>query len=94
MSYRQLVAESRDVFPVAVDWLVHVVMMDRQWIHDVTPLLQGMRERNVSKSALSSGEYPGSVWMRAYKEGWHDDLAEAARHAGDPRWEVLCFAVP
>jgi len=78
---------------VGTDWLDGPVLLSQAWAREVAPLVLALRKRGASKRELLEGAGPW-LWERALAEGWDDELRQAERLTGDPRWEVIVVAAP
>jgi len=85
----QLVAQSDWNFYIATDWLevpIQVNLQSAAWMRDPA---RGLREHQVTKTELRTGEYNLRTWRRAMGEGWRGLMTEARPLAKNPLWEVI-----
>ena len=85
---------SRHRIVVATDWVDAPVTINASFRDEVAPLLLRLRSHAYPKVALIAGEVDIGWQVKAARDGWADDLSAVRRYAGDPRWEVLAYAVP
>jgi len=86
------VATSRATIPVLTDWTDRPVMLRRADWETYAPLVVTLRAKGVSKQALMTGDYTANQWAKAIRDDYADALRQAQQYAGDPRWEIVCYA--
>jgi len=86
------VNEGRMTYRVAVDWLDKPVLLQSAYVADHAPVIEGLRDAEVTKDSLRSGSWSMRDYRRAREAELDAEYDIACHEAGKPEWEVLVNA--
>jgi len=86
----QYVNYSQENYIVLTDFVGNV-LINLNMAKKMSKLIEFLRERKVSKTQLTTGNYTMFIYKKAINEGWDKKIEETKKYIREPLWEVLCY---
>jgi len=86
----QYVNYSQENYYILTDF-VDIVFVNLKIAWRMNKLIEFLRERKVSKTQLTTGDYTMFIYKKAINEGWDNKIEESKKYIREPLWEVLCY---